>query len=314
MRTPLPLRWVALIAAAGASVGLAACGSAASKDPTDEQLASGKQKFAVCSSCHALADAGSKGQTEISNVPVPDLDDAFRAMREQGFEESSIRGTVMGWIELAEPPMPRHLVKGQDAYDVAAYIASVAGTGQESTPIKALSPATLAPIGQQPLTPGSEPPHQTTTNASSTGAVPEPVPTVGGGGGGGTAGASGGAGAAGGGSGTSGGGASAGGSGASGGGGGGETLQVKADPANLAFTTTTLKAKAGKITLDFTNPSPVPHNIAVKGNGVNDGPSQTIQGGASTKLTVTLKAGTYEYYCAVPGHEEAGMKGTLTVS
>ena len=67
------------------------------------------------------------------------------------------------------------------------------------------------------------------------------------------------------------------------------------------------------MTFDFTNASPVPHNFAIKGNGVKDGPSPTVFGGKTAPLTVTLKPGTYEYYCAIPGHEQAGMKGTLTV-
>jgi plastocyanin len=291
------VRWLALLGAAGAAIGLSACGSAASKEPTEANIASGKQKFAVCGSCHALADSGMKGQAEIENVPVPDFDDSFRALREQGFQESSIRGLVMGWIELAQPPMPRNMLKGQDAYDVAAYIASVAGTSPESTPRKALSPGTLQPVGQSPLTPGAEPPHQTSTEAVQTGATPEPVPTGPGGGGG-----------------EAGGGTGSGGGGETGSAGGGETVPVAADPSGgLAFTQKMLTASAGKVTLALANDSPVPHNIAIRGNGVNEGPSETIQGGASTQLTATLKPGSYEYYCAVPGHEEGGMKGTLTV-
>ena len=41
--------------------------------------------------------------------------------------------------------------------------------------------------------------------------------------------------------------------------------------------------------------------------------SKTVSGGSDT-LTVKLKPGTYTFYCPVPGHEQAGMKGTLTVS
>jgi uncharacterized cupredoxin-like copper-binding protein len=94
----------------------------------------------------------------------------------------------------------------------------------------------------------------------------------------------------------------------------GSTVAVAADPSGqLAFVQKTLTAPAGKDTFVFTNDAPVPHNLAIKGNGVNAGPTTTIQGGANAKLTVDLPAGTYEYYCAVPGHEQAGMKGTLTV-
>ena len=42
------------------------------------------------------------------------------------------------------------------------------------------------------------------------------------------------------------------------------------------------------------------------------GATATFQGGTRT-LTLTLPPGTYTFYCSVPGHEAAGMKGTLTV-
>ena len=93
----------------------------------------------------------------------------------------------------------------------------------------------------------------------------------------------------------------------------GATVAVAADPSGqLAFVQKTLTASAGKVTFVFTNDAPVPHNLAIK-DGVTDGPTNTISGGATAKLSVDLKAGTYEFYCAVPGHEQAGMKGTLTV-
>ena len=44
------------------------------------------------------------------------------------------------------------------------------------------------------------------------------------------------------------------------------------------------------------------------------GPSgQVVQGGGDSKFTANLKPGSYTFYCTVPGHEQAGMKGTLTV-
>jgi plastocyanin len=67
----------------------------------------------------------------------------------------------------------------------------------------------------------------------------------------------------------------------------------------------------GEITFDVQNEGKIPHDLAVKGM-----PEKTklIPPGGSTALTVTLKAGTYELYCTVPGHEAAGMKLNITVS
>jgi plastocyanin len=92
------------------------------------------------------------------------------------------------------------------------------------------------------------------------------------------------------------------------------TVKVDADQGGqLAFVQKSLTAPAGDVTFRFTNASSVPHNFAIEGNGVEEGPTATIAGGDVANLTVDLKPGTYEFYCAVPGHEEGGMKGTLTV-
>jgi len=94
---------------------------------------------------------------------------------------------------------------------------------------------------------------------------------------------------------------------------GGATVKLSADPSGqLAFNTTSLSAKAGKVTLDMSNPAAVPHGIAVEGNGLDQKGPTVNQGGAST-LTVTLKPGKYTFYCPVDQHKAAGMKGTLTV-
>jgi plastocyanin len=97
--------------------------------------------------------------------------------------------------------------------------------------------------------------------------------------------------------------------------GGGETkLALAADPGGqLKFDKSSLSAKAGKVTIDFANSSPLPHNVAVaSSSGAVAGETPTFQGGSKT-VTVTLKAGTYKFYCTVPGHRQAGMEGTLTV-
>ena len=97
--------------------------------------------------------------------------------------------------------------------------------------------------------------------------------------------------------------------------GGGETkLALAADPnGELKFDKTSLSAKAGNVSIDFSNSSSLPHNVTVassSGAVVNETP--TFQGGSKT-VTMTLKAGTYKFYCTVPGHRQAGMEGTLTV-
>ncbi len=95
----------------------------------------------------------------------------------------------------------------------------------------------------------------------------------------------------------------------------GETtsLQLAADPSGaLAFDTTSLEAPAGSVTIELTNDSSVAHNVKVEGNGVEE-QSDTVSDG-TTSVTVDVEPGTYEFYCAVPGHREAGMEGTLTVS
>jgi plastocyanin len=94
--------------------------------------------------------------------------------------------------------------------------------------------------------------------------------------------------------------------------GGGEMLALAADPnGGLTFDKKTLSAKAGKVTIDFTNDSSTPHAVAVEGNGV-DKDGKTFTKGKES-LTVTLKKGTYTFYCPVPGHRQAGMEGKLTV-
>lgn len=97
--------------------------------------------------------------------------------------------------------------------------------------------------------------------------------------------------------------------------GGASTITLSADPGGaLTFNTSKLTAKAGTVTVAMKNPagSGVPHGIAVEGNGV-DQDGKTVQPGGTSTDTLKLKPGTYKFYCPVPGHEAAGMKGTLVV-
>jgi cytochrome c6 len=83
-----------------------------------------------CGGCHTLADAGTGGKTG------PNLDDAFRYDRQQGYPNSTIEQVVRDQIELAVPPMPANLVEGADADAVAAYVALVAGNPSAAGPAK----------------------------------------------------------------------------------------------------------------------------------------------------------------------------------
>ncbi len=92
-------------------------------------------------------------------------------------------------------------------------------------------------------------------------------------------------------------------------------LALASDPGGaLKFDKTSLTAKAGKVTIQFTNHASLSHNLTIqKGtSGAIVGATPTFQGGTKT-LTVNLKPGTYTFFCSVPGHRQAGMMGTLTV-
>jgi plastocyanin len=101
-------------------------------------------------------------------------------------------------------------------------------------------------------------------------------------------------------------------------GGGGEaagtTLELAADPSGaLAFDKTSLEAPAGEVSIVLTNDSSVPHNVSIEDGGV-EVEGETFSGGGTRTTSATLEPGTYTFYCSVPGHADAGMTGTLTVS
>jgi plastocyanin len=82
----------------------------------------------------------------------------------------------------------------------------------------------------------------------------------------------------------------------------------------LAYNTKSLTASAGKVSIAFTNMSPLAHNVTIEATGGKIlGATPTFQGGTKT-LTLTLAVGTYKFFCSVPGHRAAGMEGTLTVT
>jgi plastocyanin len=101
----------------------------------EEDLVAGKRAFAEkCSSCHKLARANAQG------ITGPDLDEAFRQALADGFGRDGIEGAVLEQIDNpallpkdSRVYMPPDLVKGDDAENVAAYVAeSVARSGEDT--------------------------------------------------------------------------------------------------------------------------------------------------------------------------------------
>lgn len=88
------------------------------------------------------------------------------------------------------------------------------------------------------------------------------------------------------------------------------TVKLSADKSKLKFNKSTLRAKAGRVTLSMANPSSFPHAVAIKGKSKG----KVVKKGHTSTVTATLKKGTYTFYCPVPGHAAAGMKGKLIVS
>jgi plastocyanin len=217
-----------LLPAIGLVAGAAVIGACGSEKPDQ---ATGKQLFTQkCGACHVLANAGTKG------VQGPNLDLAFKKSIADGLGRSTIKGVVEKQIAFPQGgQMPANLVKGDDADDVAAYVADAIGKAGGAT--------------------GGGPSGTAKANAQN-------------------------------------------------------VVDIPTDPSGqLAYKFKSATAKAGKVTLDSKNDASVPHNIAIKGGPA--GP--VVQGGESSKITANLKSGSYTFYCSVPGHEQAGMKGTLTL-
>jgi uncharacterized cupredoxin-like copper-binding protein len=135
---------LAAVAATALLVGVSGCEL---KDDGDN-LVSGKQNFvAKCGSCHVLKRAGTTG------VTGPNLDEAFQRARADGFGQSTFKGVV--YRQILQPArttqtdprtgkptaeMPAKIFTGEDAQDVAAYVATaVAKAGED--------PGQLATVG-----------------------------------------------------------------------------------------------------------------------------------------------------------------------
>jgi mono/diheme cytochrome c family protein len=170
---------VAAVVLAGVAFLAAGCGTGGLQSGSADRAA-GKELFVQkCGSCHTLADAGTQGTIG------PNLNDAFAGPCEQGFKESSIRNVVhdqilypvtnpsgldvgVNGVEKKVTGMPAKLVTGDDANNVAAYVASV-----------------VCPLPGGATTGGTTTaPAPTTTQATTTAATTTQATTTAGGGGG----------------------------------------------------------------------------------------------------------------------------------
>jgi uncharacterized cupredoxin-like copper-binding protein len=100
----------------------------------------------------------------------------------------------------------------------------------------------------------------------------------------------------------------------SGGGSSGGSGNITVTEKEFSITPNKVSAPAGNITFTIKNTGSVAHDIAVNVNGTEKA-SPLVQPGKTETWSVTIDtAGTYDMYCSVPGHKEAGMDGSLEVT
>ncbi len=95
-----------------------------------------------------------------------------------------------------------------------------------------------------------------------------------------------------------------------GGDGGGESADLTVNAVSgFDFEPAEATVEAGEVTITLTNEDEQRHTFVIDDPQI----SLDANAGESDTGTVDLEAGTYTFYCDVPGHREAGMEGTLEV-
>jgi plastocyanin len=92
------------------------------------------------------------------------------------------------------------------------------------------------------------------------------------------------------------------------------TVQISEREFSLNPSTITLP-RPGRYELEITNDGEITHALEIEGSG-GPGEAKTgdIEPGEKDTLRFTFSAdGSYEMYCPIDGHEQQGMKGTITV-
>jgi plastocyanin len=96
------------------------------------------------------------------------------------------------------------------------------------------------------------------------------------------------------------------------GGGGGATVEVSSSE-GISYDQSSLAAKPGTVTIDFTNDAGIPHDVVIEdASGSEVAATDEISSG-STSTEADLDPGEYTFYCSVNGHREQGMEGPFTV-
>ena len=86
---------------------------------------------------------------------------------------------------------------------------------------------------------------------------------------------------------------------------------IEVDMEDIKFSTDTLEIPANTdVTIHLVNKGATDHDFSIDALKISTG---NVAPGASVDVKINAPAGTYTYYCNIPGHEAAGMKGTLTV-
>lgn len=94
----------------------------------------------------------------------------------------------------------------------------------------------------------------------------------------------------------------------------GSGTQVKVTETEYSLKLSRNSFTPGTYTFTADNAGKVTHALEIDGPGVSDVKTKNLQGGGMAALTVTLKKGTYELYCPVPGHKQLGMDTHIKVS
>jgi len=90
-------------------------------------------------------------------------------------------------------------------------------------------------------------------------------------------------------------------------------VEIPADAdGQLIYDFASAETPAGKLVMTSVNKANIDHNIALEGNGIDE-KGNVVKDGGTSKIDLTVKPGTYTFYCSVPGHREGGMLGELTV-